>query len=190
MAAPATTLVLSLAAAKKHLKMDPTVDDEEDDLVTDAIRAAQEWVEDNTVLVLTERTIEIPVDAFSPRIALRAWPVKSVDEITYLDRSGTSQAVPPGGWLANLARRPVQISAAAGSRWPLAGCFPGAVTVTVTAGFEGVDAVPMTIMQALKLMVGHFYRNREATVTGAQAVSIELPLGVESLIRKWKRRIL
>lgn len=42
---------------------------------------------------------------------------------------------------------------------------------------------PADILQAVRLLVGHYYANREAVVVGQAS---ELPLGVKALLAPWR----
>lgn len=73
-----------------------------------------------------------------------------------------------------------------GVSWPDTATRAEAVRVTYEAGFGvSADLVPRAITRAAKLMVGHFFENREATLVGISAQ--ELPLGVQALLRPWFR---
>lgn len=179
-------LILSLDAAKLHLRVDSSA---EDSLITDAVAAAQGFIEDTTVLVLTRRTVvETPSRLFGA-VELRSWPIASVDSISYLDRSGATQEITTGGWYANFATRPVRLSPLVGARWPLTASLAGAISISITAGFATPADVPPAVMQAVKLLTSHFYTNRNAVEVGARAVSVEVQLAVADLLRKWKRKV-
>ena len=60
---------------------------------------------------------------------------------------------------------------------PMTGAAP--VSVTFTAGYGGAEDVPRSIRQAILLMVGHWYSNREAVTDGALTA---MPLSVDALI--------
>jgi len=179
--------ILSLEAAKLHLRVDSSA---EDSLITDAVAAAQGFIEDTTVLVLTRRTVvETPSRLFGA-VELRSWPIASVNSISYLDRSGATQQIVTGGWFTNLAARPVSVSPIVGTRWPLTAALAGAISISVTAGYATPADVPPAVMQAVKLLTSHFYTNRNAVEVGARAVSVEVQLAVADLLRKWKRKVI
>ena len=108
----------------------------------------------------------------------------SVTSITYLDPSGTKQTVTPTSYFADTQSEPGRIVPAAGSYWPWAASyFPGGVQIVYVAGSYGdgvvVDTCPQTIKTAIKLLVGHWYANREATTAGPLASN---PMGVNVLL--------
>lgn len=62
----------------------------------------------------------------------------------------------------------------------------GAVTLTSSgAGVHFIGEIPFTLLAAIKIMAGHLYENREATVSGQPVTA--LPLGYESLV--WRDKI-
>jgi len=60
-----------------------------------------------------------------------------------------------------------------------------AVNITLTAGYGDAAAdVPAPIQTAIKLMVSHWFHNREAVADGAFA---EMPMGVSALVSPYRR---
>lgn len=59
------------------------------------------------------------------------------------------------------------------------------VRVAQTCGFGAVDAVPGPLKTAIKMMVAHWYENREGVVVGTSAD--EFPMGVTMLIAPYRR---
>jgi uncharacterized phiE125 gp8 family phage protein len=108
----------------------------------------------------------------------------SVTSITYLDTTGTVQTVNPASYFADTHSEPGRIVPAAGSFWPWAASyFPGGVQIIYVSGTYGdgaeVDTCPETIRVAIKLLVGHWYSNREAS----SAYSLtSIPMGVSALL--------
>lgn len=61
-----------------------------------------------------------------------------------------------------------------------------AVTITTTGtGTHFIGRIPENIIQAMKLLIGHYWENREGVVTGT--IATELPLAVENLL--WQSRV-
>lgn len=61
------------------------------------------------------------------------------------------------------------------------------LVVEYTAGYGDADAVPANFKQAMLLMIGHWYENREAVVLATQPA--KLPYAVENLLlphRAWR----
>lgn len=67
---------------------------------------------------------------------------------------------------------------------------PSASTITVSTNYEctsgeSIDAVPVTIKHAIKLLVAHWYEHRESVAEGSMA---EIPQAVQSLL--WSEKVL
>lgn len=149
---------ISLAEAKKHLRVDSSTDNA---LIEDAIAAAREWVEGYTGLVLTRRVVSERLSRFADHTKLRAWPI-AVDQpitMTYRDTAGTTQAIADAQLVA--AARPGLLYPADGARWPNGSTVFGDIVVTFTAGYEDPADVPMILKRALLTMLTAFYEDRE-----------------------------
>ncbi|WP_242140865.1 head-tail connector protein [Sphingomonas sp. TREG-RG-20F-R18-01] len=194
LAGQAVLPVLSLAAVKKNLRVDTTDDD---DLISDLILVAQADVEAYTGLVLTPRTVTETAPQLGRWIDLKSWPVSAVTAVRWTDRGGFVNTIDPSSWTIALARRPVRMIPKAW-HWGLASAFPPVVCgvplpqlpieIDVEAGYATPADVPANVKQAMHLLVAHFYNNREATEVGARAAAIEIPFGVERLLRKPRLR--
>jgi uncharacterized phiE125 gp8 family phage protein len=111
--------------------------------------------------------------------------------ITYVDTAGASQTLATTQYRIDAPSGPTagrgRIEAAYGVTWPsLQGVLNNA-TVTFWAGY-GVsgDTVPRPIRQAMLLLIGHWYRNRESVAFGVTAS--EIPQAVKSLLTPYITR--
>ncbi|EQA96844.1 head-tail connector protein [Sphingobium baderi] len=157
---------VSLAQAKAHLRV---LHDDEDALISALIVASREWVELKTDHVLSQREFRRTLDSLAGPVHIGQRPLISVDGISYIDAAGDEQ--PFTGFTTNLAQGLIYASA-----WPTLG-ENGYATITYTAGYGEVEA-PFHLVQAMLLLIGHWYANREAVASGA---ANEVPLAVESL---------
>ena len=180
---------VSLAEAKAQVRVS---DPSEDSLLNGLIAAARAFVEDLTGVILMQRQMVEVSDDFGPwggTCDLRAWPIVSIDAVSYLDRSNVGQTLPSISYVANLDARPVRISMARGAMWPWTEFASDTVSITVTAGFSDA-AVPPPLKQAILLLIGHWYDNRSAVEAGSRAAAVELPFAVDMLCNRWRRRVL
>ena len=167
-----------LVAVKRQLSLISTIDDA---LLDSLIDAAIDHVERETGLILTRRTVTETVQP--PRSwTVRAWPIATIDSITYRTRDDIEQTVEPTAYRVTGSGRPgaIRLTPAAAR---VAGC--SALTVTMTAGYQADTDWPATIHQAAMVLVAEFYANREA---GAISEAAQRSLGW--LLRKHKIRTL
>ena len=149
---------ITLAEAKKHLRVDSSADNA---LIEDAIVSAREWVEGYTGVLLTRRVVTERISAFADHTKLRAWPIAAGLPLTlvYRDTAGVTQAIADAQMSA--ANRPARIYPAAAARWPAAHTVFGDIEVTCTAGFADPADVPMILKRAMLTMLTAFYEDRE-----------------------------
>ena len=108
---------------------------------------------------------------------------------SYLDTAGEEQTVDPADYqLVEYPRGPRINFRASFAAPALSADDREPVTVIYTAGFGAAAAdVPPAIVQAARLLAGHFYQNREAVTAGAME---ELPLGVRTLCAPYRRSVI
>jgi uncharacterized phiE125 gp8 family phage protein len=174
---------VSLDEAKLHLRVDGQ---EEDDLITGYLTAAREVCEDESRRAFITQTREAVLDCWpaAPWIALPRSPLQSVVSIKYTDSQGVEHTWPSSEYIVDTASSPGRVRLAYGKWWPWATLQPGtAIRVRYVAGY-GDDAadVPQKYRQAIKLLVGHYYENREAVTAQVRFNLAPIPLGVRSLL--------
>lgn len=183
-----TQALVSLADLKKHL----VVEHDEDDGLIGALGAAayQHLTGIDTPwqrVWIRERWRDFWPD-FSRRPLLRLAPVIGLYRVTYINAAGAEMMIKPEA--CRILRE------AAGVRVVFAGDYalpsdvadrPDAVRIDYEAGYgdESGD-VPAPVSHAVKLLVGHWYRNREEVVV-SQATPKELPMGVAALMAPFRR---
>jgi uncharacterized phiE125 gp8 family phage protein len=168
---------VTLEQARKHLKVD-VIDgtNPDDDLILSLISAAREHVEQNTQTIIATRPITVTADGFgSDEVDLGLWPVKSVTAVRYEMFPGTYATVPSAYYTLDLYSKPAVLRSVSG--WPQSTGRPNSVIVELVAG---MDEVPKSLKQAMLLLIGHWYENREAVNIGN--ITSELPKGVDALL--------
>lgn len=165
---------VTTAEAKAHLRVDFADDDTYIDGLIAAARATCETLSRNQFVTATfVMTLERFPENFDP-IEFPKPPLQSVDTITYIDENGDSQT-----WAAG--ERDVITNEAVGLVVPKPGnSYPTtqrdkrqAVTVTFDAGHGLAADVPKAVKQAMFLLIGHWYENREEVVVGTITKQIE-----------------
>ena len=201
---PPATEPLLLADAKSHLRVDTTADD---GLITELIKACRFHLERQYDLAFITQTLQLNLDffpywwifrgsssgsynwwndqAYYTQILLRG-PVQSVSSVIYTDTAGSPQTLSNTKYSLDPYHTPARLVPAASQLWPATQAVINAVQVQFVAGYGAADTnVPSDIKAALKLLLGHFYENREQIVTDARVAAIQMPIGVEQLMRPY-----
>ncbi|MEY4402914.1 MAG: hypothetical protein RIR91_949 [Verrucomicrobiota bacterium] len=178
----ATTEPLSLAEARDHLRVDHF---EDDGVISGCILAARQHIENITGLALAASTWLLTMDA-TPEdgwVLLPREPVQSVTSVQYYNTAGTLTTWASTEWEVDLYSSPPRLRAKYGSTWPTVKDVLAAVQVTFVCGYSGPQTVPQPILQALRLLVGHYYENREAATAGSISA---MPFAVDALLAPYK----
>lgn len=185
----AEPVLVSLADAKTHLRVDVTTDDA---LITALLQAAREAIEQVTGRALLTQRWTLTLDGFPaagealelPKPPLAATPAVVLQ---YRDTAGVLQTWAASKYLvarpAGPTALPAYIHPAPDEAYPIAQARPDAVIVDFTCGVASAADLPAAYKAAMLLLVGHFYEHREAVGAGALA---ELPLGVLALIAPYE----
>lgn len=173
---------LSIAEARSHLRIPE--DDRDEDVDVDAtMRAAREQVETVLGQTLITTTWELRIDSFADEIHLPRPPVQSITEIRYLDSAGVEQVLSASVYELTSSgqnlRRPT-IRLRYGQSWPTVRGDREGIRIKYVAGYGDARQVPQRFRQALKLLLGHYFENREAVITGT--IATVLPEGVMALL--------
>ena len=161
----ATTYPVTLAEAKLHLRVDGT---DEDTLINALIAAATQQAENYTWRTLMTTVFEYVDDSFDKCIELDTFPIVTIDSIKYYDLNSVQQTLSATQYESNLLECPAIVRPKDGYYWPDTIIRFDAVTVRFTAGYASAAAVPAAIKQAVLMIIGHLYANREDVVTGTQ----------------------
>lgn len=182
--APNGTLPVSLDEARRQLRTEGMTFD--DDLVELLIRAAASNIEVQYGLGLLEQTVKqyhagFPASANDPMFIWVA-PLMSVTGITYTDTTGTTQTFDSDDYTSGGFNGWPFIIPKVGKSWPTAASgMPNAVTIEYKAGFgAAASSIPKEIKQAILLMVGDMYENRQDRPDN-------LPRASKSLLKPYSR---
>ena len=178
--------IVSLAEAKAHLRVDAA---DEDAVITDAMAAAMESLDGPSGLgraLLTQKW-RLSLDAWeSPWIELLLGPVQSIDQITYVDPTGTAQTLDPATYVLDSDSTPARLLPAPNVCWPALRCQVNAVKIGFTCGYGAPTDVPRRIKSALKLLIADLYTNRDGTVIDASRVTVVDNPAFERLLRPYR----
>lgn len=173
--------VVSLEDAKAHLR----VDFEDDDDYISGLVAAAIGILDGPAgwlgRAIVTQTLELRSDGFGVGdICLPFPPIVDVVSVGYVDTDGSEQMVPEADYrLVGQPNMP-RLELVYGAQWPAVRWQSESVRVQYDAGYGAAEDVPAPIKQAILLMIGHWYANREAVAIGQTA--IEIPLAARALL--------
>lgn len=157
---------LTLAEAKTYLRVDH---DAEDALIASLVTAARATVEALTRRVLIDQSWRLVRDAW-PASGLIAVPVNPLREILaahLIGAAGGDVELPLAAFVADTARLPgvirVERGAVPAPARPIAG-----IALDVIAGHgPGPDHVPSPLVEAVRVVLAHFYEHRDVPGPGA-----------------------
>lgn len=182
----ATTYTDNIADAALGVGV-PTVNTTGDAELRALIQTAREHVEAHTRRALLTQTWALTLMEFpwGDAIALPIAPLQSVSSVQYVSGAGTTETMSPSDYAADLGNLPPLVIRGYGVTWPVTRTQRNAVTVEFVAGYGSAAAdVPAAIRAAMKLLIGHWYANREAVNVGN--ITTELPLAVAALLAPYR----
>lgn len=177
---------ITVAAVKERLRID---EDADDDLLAAYLRGCVARIDGPSGIgyAMMTQSWRLTLDAFPHTICLPGAPIKSVDAIKYIDTDGAEQTMDAADYRADLDGDPVRIEPAFGKSWPSIRHVIGAVKIEYTLGEDDATDVAPDLIDAVTLLVGHRYANREAVVVGVTATV--LPMAVEAIVSEYRRGV-
>ena len=139
---------------------------------------------------LMTQTWDLFLDVFpagSKSIQIPLPPLQSVTSVKYINPDGNLITLDASKYIVDIAATPGLIHAAYGESWPDTRCQSNAVTVRFVAGYGTAAAVPEPVKAALKLLVGHWYQNREPVNIGN--ITTPLPMTVDYLLSAYRATV-
>ena len=129
-----TSEPISLAQAKRQLRVDGTDDDT---FISSLISAARNYVENQCSVSLVAATFRQTLDAFpaSDTISLNFPPLQYVSSITYVDSAGDTQTLATTVYSVLTTERPGKIKLKYLQEWPTTRVQPDAAVITFRAGY-------------------------------------------------------
>lgn len=182
-AAPAA-LPVTLAAAKTHCRVDAS---DEDDLITALIAAATDYLDGWAGILgrcIVAQSWQHDSDGFERIMRLPLAPVSAITSVKYLDTAGDEQTVASSNYTLHADARGAFVRFAASYGFPSVKSEGPAVSIVYVAGYE---TVPPALAQAILLLVGHWYKNREQVTAGQSGA---LPMAVDALIAPYRRDLI
>lgn len=169
---------LSLTEAKLHLRVSAS---SEDTLIGSLITAARERCEEVSARSFVTRTYDLYLDAWPTCdfIRLPMPPIASVTSVTYYDSGNAANTMSAADYY--LATAGGKLVLHVGKAWPTATLrSKEAIKVRYVAGYGAATAVPAWCKHAMRLLIAHWYMNREEITLGT--VGHRLPEAAMALL--------
>lgn len=184
------TLQLVLAPVEEPVNLDTEVKphcrvevDDDDVLLSIYIAAAREWCEDFRRQSFITQTWDLYMDSWPTLpLELHRGPVQSVTSVKYTDIDGNENTFDSAGYLVDTISEPARLVLKSSASWPTVELQEiNGVVVRYVAGYgNAANDVPQSVRQAILLLTGHLYENREQTIDQSLR---EIPFGVRELLR-------
>lgn len=167
---------ITLDEAKKQCGIAGEINFHNDDLRR-TITAAREQVEADTGLVcytgsFTWKLTQFPATDWLELPGIR--PITAISSIAYVDTAGATQTWSSSNYSLETSGVTQFVRLAYGASWPTTRGDINGITVTFTAGYATVLAVPQRVKQACLFLVNHWFVSRDTVSIGTISPSIEL----------------
>ena len=173
--------ILSIADAKTHLRVTHSDDD---GYIDNLVSAATTYIETVTGKQLINATYTYKLSGFpyDRELVLPVAPLQSVSSVQYEDSNGSTQTLSSSNYDVDADSEEPRIVLVPTEYWPTTEANRHhAVTVTFIAGYgSAASDIPEDAVHACRLLVTHWYENREAVVDGRKPET--LPFGVDPLL--------
>ena len=181
--APATEPITA-SEAKAHLRVTAFT---EDSLITALIVAARQFVEEETGRALITQTWERRLDGWPAWVRLPRPPALAITSVKYVDEDGVEATLANTAYALYTGTDPAHLVFDTDELPTVTLADYEGVRIRYTAGYGAAAAVPQAIKQAMYLLIGHWYLNREAVAaTGQRASMSEVPMAVEALLAPYR----
>ena len=171
---------ITLAEAKKQCELSPS-DTAHDDHLRELITAAREQWEHDTDSCCLAQTLYVHTDEFDDEICLPKRPITSITSIQYYDLTNTLQTLASSVYSLNPTERELEIAYL--QVWPPTIDRWDAVKITYVAGYATPADVPSIHKSAIKLLIGHYFENRDMMMSEA----LQSMKAYESLVMRYMR---
>ena len=179
-----TVNAVTVEEAKLQVRQDASADD---DLILGLIELAQSYVEDVCDAALVNQTWDMFLDGFPGSVLeIPKWPLVSVTGVYYTAEGASEATYSSANYVVDVYNKPGKIKLVSSASWPGDELVVvNGVRVRFVAGYgTGGSAVPRRMRQAMLLLIGHWYENREETWEKRLE---SIPMGVESLLWEYRR---
>lgn len=184
---PPVAMPMTIADLKTRLRIDHA---DEDALLAGYLAGAVARIDGPKGIGwgMMTQTWRLTLDAFpSGSIVLPGAPIKSVSSVSYVNLEGATQTMDLADHRLDAGGEPARLAPAFQTSWPAAQAVIGAVSIDYVVGEADAADVPADLVDAVALLVGHRYENREAAAIGVMVM--KLPFSVESIVNEYRQSI-
>ena len=182
----APAAVLSYPEVKDHCNVDH---DDDEAYIVGLIHAATAYMDgpDGVLgLALCTQTYELDVDGLPENLMLPIAPVQSWSA-TYYDADNVSQALGAGTYRLHSGLSGAYLKQDATQSVPSVYSRDDAATFTLVCGYGEPSSVPKDLVQAMLMLIGHWYANRESVAVGT--ITGTVPMAFDAIVARYKRVI-
>tara|TARA_R100000664_G_scaffold10621_1_gene17520 strand:+ start:503 stop:1114 length:612 start_codon:yes stop_codon:yes gene_type:complete len=178
---------IAVSEAKNFLRVDTN---EDDAFIGTIISSAREYVEEFTGYQLLSATWIQYLDRFpykaNQAIELLMNPVSAITHIKYYDSDNTLQTWSSSNYDTDLKGKPARITKSYNTTYPTTYERTNAVEIKFVAGYASTSSTgfPKQLLNAMYLIIGHLYENRQDVIVGK--IAYEIPKGADSILRKYR----
>lgn len=176
---------LTYAEVKAFLRLN---DDSEQTFVTTLITIARQIVEGQTWRPLISQSWALQFDKSELNLFIsniNKAPIISIDTVSYYDTDNVLQTLSPTLYETDIYGNPARFRL---KSIPSVYDRMGALIVNFVCGYTNAAAVPQAIKQAMLLIIGHLYENRQDVVTGTQVN--EIPMASRYLLEPYRNNFI
>lgn len=170
---PAVEPVL-LADLDEHMRVATA---EESATISAYIATAREYCEGFQNRAYITQTFELWLDVWPRKnfITIPRPPLQTITSIKYYGTDNTEYTMPVTDYFVDAKSDPGRVVLAYGKYWPTTTLRPAnGVVVTFVAGYgDAGTAVPQKVKQSIRMLTGHYYENREATIIGKKGEEVQ-----------------
>lgn len=170
--------LLELDEVKEYLRTLPGDDSEDDSVILPLITAAREYCENLTGYALIPQTIKAYPECIGAFENLPRTPIVKIIGVTANMADGTRRPISESDYDCDFEDGRFMLHSAPEGLKRL-----NPIEVEYTAG---KDELPRLPRQAMLLLIGHWYSNRESVQTGA-TTAIEIAETTKAILRQYKR---
>lgn len=181
---------ITLAEAKLHCRV---FHDDDNALITTLITATRQHGENFTHRAFITQVWDYKIDHFPCHgeplyLPLAPLLTSTAPVVTYTDTNGDSQTWSSSQYTVDAPSgphaRPGRIFLNYGESYPSVRSIENAIQVRFSCGYGVASAVPDAIKAAMKMLIAHWYMNREPVIVGS--IASPIPSTVDALLWPFK----